>query len=92
VTDLRTTYMGLSLRSPLVASAGPLTGDPAMWERLEAAGAGAIVLPSLWEEEIEHDAFTVGFVAEHAADQFGEALDFFPPPWSSRPASGCPSR
>ena len=50
-----------TLRSPLVASAGPLTGDPTMWQRLEDAGAGAIVLPSLFEEEIEHEAFAVDF-------------------------------
>ena len=43
--DLSTTYLGLELHSPFVASPGPVTGDPAMWERLEASGAGAIVLP-----------------------------------------------
>jgi dihydroorotate dehydrogenase (fumarate) len=54
VTDLTTMYLGLKLHSPFVASPGPVTGDPAMWARLEAAGAGAIVLPSLFEEQIEH--------------------------------------
>jgi dihydroorotate dehydrogenase (fumarate) len=53
VTELSTTYLGLPLSSPLIASAGPMTGDRDMWARLEAAGAGAIVLPSLFEEEIE---------------------------------------
>ncbi|MBI5090751.1 MAG: dihydroorotate dehydrogenase, partial [Actinobacteria bacterium] len=42
---ITTTYLGLTLRSPLVASASPLTGDPSMWEELELAGAGAVVLP-----------------------------------------------
>ncbi|MFM2077803.1 MAG: NAD-dependent dihydropyrimidine dehydrogenase subunit PreA [Actinomycetota bacterium] len=78
MTDLSTRYLGLSLRSPFVASAGPVTGDPAMWRRLEDAGAAAIVLPSLFEEEIEQEAFAVDFAAEHGADQFGEALTFLP--------------
>ncbi|MDO8389603.1 MAG: dihydroorotate dehydrogenase-like protein [Actinomycetota bacterium] len=78
MTDLNTTYLGLPLRSPLVASAGPVTGNPALWQRLQAAGAGAIVLPSLFEEEIEHDAFAVGFAEDHGADMFGEALSFLP--------------
>ncbi|CAB4365094.1 MAG: dihydroorotate dehydrogenase-like protein [Actinobacteria bacterium] len=78
MTDLSTTYLGLALRSPLVASAGPVTGNPAMWQRLQTAGAGAIVLPSLFEEEIEQDAFVIGFNEEHGADQFGEALSYLP--------------
>ncbi len=51
--DLTTTYLGLTLRNPVVASPGPVTGDPDQWRRLEDAGVGAIVLPSLFEEEIE---------------------------------------
>ena len=78
MTDLSTTYLGLRLRSPLVASAGPLTGNPAMWQRLEAAGAAAIVLPSLFEEEIEHEAYARSFVFDLGADQFGEAQSFLP--------------
>lgn len=78
MTDLRTTYLGLQLHSPLVASASPLTGSPQMWERLEAAGAGAIVLPSLFEEQIEREAFAVDFALEHGTDAFGEALSYLP--------------
>ena len=78
MTDLTTTYLGLQLRSPLVASAGPHTGNPAMWRRLEDSGAGAIVLPSLFEEEIEHDAFTREQAYDFTADQFGEAQSFMP--------------
>ena len=76
--DLRTTYLGLDLRSPFVASAGPLTGNPAMWRRLEDAGAAAIVLPSLFEEEIEQESFAVGFAADQGTDMFGEALSYLP--------------
>ena len=53
--DLTTTYLGLELRSPIVASASPLTGDADGASRMEDAGAGAIVLPSLFEEEVLHE-------------------------------------
>ena len=52
MADLRTTYLGMELRSPLVASSSPLTGSLDGLRRLEAAGAGAVVLPSLFEEEL----------------------------------------
>ncbi len=78
MNDLTTTYLGLRLRSPLVASAGPHTGNPAMWQRLEDAGAGAIVLPSLFEEEIEQEAFTMAQAYDDTSDRFGEAQSFLP--------------
>jgi dihydroorotate dehydrogenase (fumarate) len=52
MADLRTRYLGLELRSPLVASSSPLTGSLDWLRRLEAAGAGAVVLPSLFEEDL----------------------------------------
>jgi dihydroorotate dehydrogenase (fumarate) len=52
MADLRTRYLGLELRSPLVASSSPLTGSMDGLRRLEAAGAGAVVLPSLFEEDL----------------------------------------
>src|SRR5215203_2358451 len=52
MADLRTGYLGMELRSPLVASSSPLTGSLDGLRRLEAAGAGAVVLPSLFEEEL----------------------------------------
>jgi dihydroorotate dehydrogenase (fumarate) len=52
MADLRTRYLGMKLRSPLVASSSPLTGSLDGLRRLEAAGAGAVVLPSLFEEEL----------------------------------------
>jgi dihydroorotate dehydrogenase (fumarate) len=76
--DLTTRYLGFTLRSPLVASAGPLTGNPEMWERLEAAGVGAVVLPSLFEEEIEADAFAIDGLLDAGTDSFGEALSYLP--------------
>src|SRR5512132_3820870 len=50
MADLRSTYLGMELRSPLVASSSPLTGSLDGLCRLEAAGAGAVVLPSLIEQ------------------------------------------
>src|SRR5437899_2323181 len=58
-TDLSTTYLGLALRSPIVASACPLTGEIDTLRRLDAAGVGAVVLPSLFEEQLVHDALAV---------------------------------
>src|SRR5665647_1763795 len=53
--DLSTTYLGLQLRSPLVASSGPLTARIDSLRALEQAGVAAVVLPSLFEEQIEHE-------------------------------------
>ena len=76
--DLSSTYLGLRLRSPLVASASPITGDPDIAVRLEEAGIGAIVLPSLFEEEILADEFALNRSLEQGTEQFAEALDYFP--------------
>jgi dihydroorotate dehydrogenase (fumarate) len=53
--DLTTDYLGLELRSPIVASASPLTGHLASLRAMDAAGIGAVVLPSLFEEQIDHE-------------------------------------
>ena len=76
--DLTTDYLGLQLRSPLVASASPMTGDPDAAVRLEEAGAGAIVLPSLFEEEILSEELELNRSLEQGTEQFAEALDYFP--------------
>jgi len=60
MADLRTRYLGLDLRSPLVASSSPLTGTLDGLKRLEAAGAGAVVLPSLFEEDLADEAGAAG--------------------------------
>jgi dihydroorotate dehydrogenase (fumarate) len=64
MADLRTRYLGLELQSPLVASSSPLTGSLDGLRRLEAAGAGAVVLPSLFEEELAADPGPVGADAQ----------------------------
>jgi dihydroorotate dehydrogenase (fumarate) len=76
--DLSTTYLGLRLCSPIVASASPMTGDPSRWNDIEAAGAGAIVLPSLFEEQIERDSFAVEATLDQGTDTFAEALSYHP--------------
>jgi dihydroorotate dehydrogenase (fumarate) len=76
--DLRTRYLGLELRSPIVASSTPWTGDPAIVKRLEEAGAGAVVLPSLFEEEILNEELELNRSLEQGDEQFGEALSYFP--------------
>lgn len=76
--DLRTTYLGLELRTPLVASASPLGQRVETLRRLEAAGAGAVVLPSLFEEQIEHDELQLHGTLEVGAECYAEALSYLP--------------
>lgn len=76
--DLSTTYLGLKLRNPLVISACPLTGEIEQLKRLEEAGAAGAVLPSLFEEQIEHESQELARVQEFGAESFAEALSYFP--------------
>jgi len=76
--DLRTRYLGLDLRSPIVASSSPLTGDLASARLLERAGVAAIVLPSLFEEEIVNEGIQLNRSLEAGTEQFAEALGYFP--------------
>jgi dihydroorotate dehydrogenase (fumarate) len=76
--DLSTEYLGLSLQSPLVASSSPLTKDVANLKRLEDAGAAAVVLPSLFEEQITAEAEALDQVLSQGADSSPEAQSYFP--------------
>ncbi len=78
MTDLGTRYLGLDLRSPLVASASPLTGTLDGLRRLEDAGAAAVVLPSLFEEQLTHEALEIDRILATGAESFPEALSYFP--------------
>jgi dihydroorotate dehydrogenase (fumarate) len=78
MTDLTTRYLGLELRTPIVASASPLNGDPASVRLVEEAGASAIVMPSLFEEEILHEEIELSRSLETGSEQVAEALDYFP--------------
>jgi len=76
--DLWTRYIGLELRSPIVASAAPHNADPVMARRLERSGVGAIVLPSLFEEEILAEEIQLARSLDQGTEVFAEALDYFP--------------
>ena len=78
MTDLTTKYLGLTLRSPIVASAGPVTREVDLIRRLVDAGASAIVLPSLFEEEIIQEEVQLIAAVEAGTNRFAEALDYFP--------------
>ncbi|GET39312.1 dihydroorotate dehydrogenase-like protein [Microseira wollei] len=79
--DLTTTYMGLTLRSPLVPSAAaPLTENIANVKRMEDAGAGAIVLHSLFEEQIRQERYELHHHLTYGTESFAEALTYFPEP------------
>lgn len=77
--NLKTTYLGFELANPLVASPSPMTGKLENLKRLEDAGIGAVVLPSLFEEQIEHDERQLDALEDFGSESFGEALDYFPP-------------
>jgi dihydroorotate dehydrogenase (fumarate) len=74
-----TTYLGLELRNPIVASSSPMTGRVDRLVRLEDAGIGAVVLPSLFEEQVEHDSMELVRLAQLGAESFPEALGGFYP-------------
>ena len=88
---LATNYLGLALKNPLVASASPLNSKLDNLRRLEDAGAGAVVLPSLFQEQIEHEAETQISRVETYAESFPEALSYFPAA-VSRPDAVRPER
>lgn len=77
--DLSTSYLGFDLAHPVVPSASPLTGDLDSLHRLVAAGAPAVVLPSLFEEQVEHDVMAVHAGITFGAGAFAEAAGgYFP--------------
>ncbi|MEB3332906.1 MAG: dihydroorotate dehydrogenase-like protein [Synechococcaceae cyanobacterium] len=79
--DLSTTWLGLSLRSPLVVgAAAPLSEDPDQLLQLEQAGAAAIVLHSLFQEQIEQEQLALHRHAVQGSESYGEALSWFPEP------------
>ena len=71
--------MGFSLKNPLVASASPLNTDIGNLRRLEDAGAAAVVLPSLFEEQLEAEEARHDFLTSFNADSSPEASGYFPP-------------
>ena len=76
--DLGTRYLGLRLSSPLVASAGPLCEDVGNIRRMEDAGAAAVVLHSLFEEQITLESDYLDHHLSHGTESFAESLTYFP--------------
>jgi len=76
--DLTTTYLALQLKNPLVASASPLSKKMDSVRRIEDAGAAALVMYSLFEEQITHDSQELDHYLERGTNTFAESLSYFP--------------
>lgn len=76
--DLKTKYLGLELKNPIVPSASPLSRNLDSMKRLEDAGASAIVMYSLFEEEIAHESEELDHYLHYGTESFAEALTYFP--------------
>ena len=79
--DLTTTYMGLSLKNPIVPSASPLSHKLDNIRRMEDAGAAAITMYSLFEEQLDFEAASLTHFLDYGTDSFAEALSYFPEPY-----------
>lgn len=78
MTDLSTRYLGFTLRNPLVCSSSPLTERIDEIRRMEDAGAAAVVLPSLFEEQIDIESRHLDMHLSHGTESYAEALTYFP--------------
>ena len=78
--NLTTNYLGMSLRSPLVVSASPLSEEIANIRRMEDAGAGAVVLYSLFEEQLIREQHELHHHLTYGTESHAEALTYFPEP------------
>jgi dihydroorotate dehydrogenase (fumarate) len=76
--NLATRYMGLQLKHPIIASASPLSGTVDGIKRLEDGGAAAVVMFSLFEEQIRHENAAFSHLMESGAHSFAESLSYFP--------------
>lgn len=76
--DLKTNYLGLELKNPLVSAASALSKKASIVKRMEDAGISAVVMYSLFEEQITHDSLAFNYYMERGTDRFAESLDYFP--------------
>jgi len=76
--DLTTRYMGLTLEHPVVPSASPLSKSIGSIRQLEDAGAAAITMYSLFEEQIDIEALSLHYFLERGTQSYAEALTYFP--------------
>ncbi|MFZ0481466.1 MAG: dihydroorotate dehydrogenase-like protein [Terriglobales bacterium] len=78
--DLTTHYLGLQLRTPIVASASPLSQEISSIRQLEDAGASAVVLYSLFEEQLRRESLELDYYLTEGTESFPESLSYFPQP------------
>jgi len=78
MVDLTTSYMGIRLKNPIVPSASPLSAKLDKIKQMEDAGASAVVLHSLFEEQLETEAEALAYYLERGTEQFYEAITYFP--------------
>jgi len=78
--DLTTTYLGLELKNPLVPSASPLSENVDAIRRMEDAGAAAVVMHSLFEEQLSHESHRIDHYLDYGSESFAEAVTYFPDP------------
>jgi dihydroorotate dehydrogenase (fumarate) len=78
MVDLTTSYLGLTLKNPVVASASPISKKLEGFQRLEEAGASAVVMYSLFEEQITHESLALDHFLNRGTETFAESLTYFP--------------
>jgi len=76
--ELKTKYLGLEIKNPLVASASSLSKKPSNIKSMEDAGISCVVLYSLFEEEINHESLELHHFLSRGTESFAEALTYFP--------------
>src|ERR1051325_10688010 len=76
--DMQTDYLGLSLKNPIVPSASPLSHSVESIKQLEDAGASAVVMYSLFEEQITAESYYLDYYLSHGTDSYAESLSYFP--------------
>ena len=78
MVDLSTTYLGLKLKNPVVASASPISKKLDGFKKLEEAGASAVVMYSLFEEQITHESLALDHFLNRGTESYAESLTYFP--------------
>src|SRR6185436_11342480 len=76
--NLTTNYLGLQLKNPVVASSSPLSHTVESIRRLEDAGAAAVVMYSLFEEQIGFDSYYIDYHLTQGIDSYAESISYFP--------------
>lgn len=76
--DLSTDYLGMKLKNPIIASASPSNSDIDMLRNLETAGVAAVVMPSLFEEQVEFEEYQFSSLQDYGGESFAEAASYFP--------------